>query len=55
MVFWIPVVTGKYWIPAYAGMTVGEPGVQPDSDKILDNCYKWPNGAEYARTGLKKK
>ncbi len=38
--FWIPVVTGKYWIPAYAGMTVCEPGVLPYSDRIFDNCYK---------------
>jgi hypothetical protein len=25
MVFRIPVFTGNYWIPAYAGMTVSEP------------------------------
>ena len=38
--FWIPVVTGKYWIPAYAGMTVDEPDVRPHSDRILDNWYR---------------
>ena len=36
----IPVVTGKYWIPAYAGMTAGELDVLPHSDRIIDTCYK---------------
>jgi hypothetical protein len=39
IVFRIPVFTGKYWIPAYAGMTVGEPYVVPNSDRIFDYCY----------------
>jgi hypothetical protein len=40
LVFWIPVSTGEYWIPAYAGMTTGERDILLDSDKIIDTCCK---------------
>jgi len=39
IVFWIPVFTGKYWIPAYAGMTVDKTDVLPHSETIFDFCH----------------
>jgi len=40
LVFRIRAFTGKCWIPAYAGMTVDEPDVLPQPERIFDTCYE---------------